>query len=128
MVIQERTAQRRGDKNAVKASTDLRDLAKNALTPIEKKLKGIYTPGSPTATAHARERASAVREKEVTTSNLVQMLIQEATDPVNLVSEHKLNTRLSLRSGRNSRQRCTWDGALTSDNGLAREWGCTREL
>jgi serine/threonine-protein kinase ATR len=49
-------------------------LAKNALNPIEKKLKGIYST--------SKER----QEKEITTSNLVQMLIQEATDPSNLVS------------------------------------------
>jgi serine/threonine-protein kinase ATR len=49
-------------------------LAKNALSPIEKKLKGIYST--------SKER----QEKEISTSNLVQMLIQEATDPANLVS------------------------------------------
>ena len=49
-------------------------LAKNALSPIEKKLKGIYTT--------SRERA----EREISTSNLVQMLIQEAADDANLVS------------------------------------------
>jgi hypothetical protein len=61
-------------RNAVKASVDLRMLAKNALNPIEKKLKGIYATG--------RER----QEKEISTGNLVQILIQEATDPSNLVS------------------------------------------
>lgn len=60
-------------RNAVKSSVDLRMLAKNALNPIEKKLKGIYSTG--------RER----QEKEISTSNLVQMLIQEATDSHNLV-------------------------------------------
>jgi serine/threonine-protein kinase ATR len=49
-------------------------LAKGALNPIEKKLKGIYST--------SKER----QEKEISTSNLVQMLIQEATDPSNLVS------------------------------------------
>lgn len=48
-------------------------LAKNALNPIEKKLKGIYST--------SKER----QEKEISTSNLVQMLIQEATDNANLV-------------------------------------------
>ena len=52
---------------------NLRMLAKNALNPIEKKLKGIYSA--------SKEKP----EKEISTSNLVQMLIQEATDPVNLV-------------------------------------------
>ena len=51
-------------------------LAKNALNPIEKKLKGMYTT--------SKER----QDKEVSTSNLVQMLIQEATDYANLVCSH----------------------------------------
>ncbi|KNZ76453.1 Serine/threonine-protein kinase atr [Termitomyces sp. J132] len=59
-------------RNQVKPSVDLRMLAKNALNPIEKKLKGIYST--------SKER----QEKEISTSNLVQMLIQEATDPCNL--------------------------------------------
>lgn len=50
-------------------------LAKNALSPIEKKLKGVYST--------SKERQ--LQEKEISTSNLVQMLIQEATDPANLV-------------------------------------------
>ncbi|KAF5387623.1 hypothetical protein D9615_000714 [Tricholomella constricta] len=61
-------------RNQVKASVDLRMLAKNALNPIEKKLKGIYST--------SKER----QEREISTSNLVQMLIQEATDPANLAS------------------------------------------
>jgi serine/threonine-protein kinase ATR len=49
-------------------------LAKSALSSIEKKLRGIH-------------RTSRYRvEKEVSTSNLVQMLIQEATDNANLAS------------------------------------------
>ncbi|KAG6850186.1 hypothetical protein H0H93_016614 [Arthromyces matolae] len=59
-------------RNQVKASVDLRMLAKNALNPIEKKLKGIYST--------SKER----QEREISTSNLVQMLIQEATDDFNL--------------------------------------------
>lgn len=59
-------------RNQVKASVDLRMLAKNALNPIEKKLKGIYST--------SKER----QEREISTSNLVQMLIQEATDSANL--------------------------------------------
>ncbi|EGO02217.1 hypothetical protein SERLA73DRAFT_104608 [Serpula lacrymans var. lacrymans S7.3] len=62
----------RDRRNAVKSTTDLRHLAKNALNPIEKKLKGIYST--------SKER----HEKEISTSNLVQMLIQEATDSANL--------------------------------------------
>ncbi|KAJ4479010.1 hypothetical protein J3R30DRAFT_3881305 [Lentinula aciculospora] len=64
-------AQRR---NAVKPATDLRSLAKNSLKGIEKKLRGHYRP---TPEKHAYE-------KEVSTSNLVQLLIQEATDTANL--------------------------------------------
>lgn len=48
-------------------------LAKSALSSIEKKLRGIHRT--------SRDRV----EKEVSTSNLVQMLIQEATDNGNLV-------------------------------------------
>jgi len=62
---------------------DLRMLAKNALNPIEKKLKGVYSA--------SKER----QEKEISTGNLVQMLIQEATDPVNLV---RGRTRLFYKS------------------------------
>jgi serine/threonine-protein kinase ATR len=58
---------------------NLRMLAKNALNPIENKLTGIYSA--------SKER----QEKEISTSNLVQMLIQEATDPSNLVRD---NTQL----------------------------------
>lgn len=59
-------------RNNVKASVDLRMLAKNALNQIEKKLKGVYST--------SKER----QEREISTSNLVQMLIQEATDSANL--------------------------------------------
>lgn len=52
---------------------DLKQLAKNALNPIEKKLKGIYRVGKETA------------EKEISASSLVQMLIEEAMDLGNLV-------------------------------------------
>ncbi|KAJ7799470.1 kinase-like domain-containing protein [Mycena leptocephala] len=62
-------------RNAVKASVDLRMLGKNALNPIERKLKGLYMAAS------SKERAA---DKEVSTGNLVQMLIQEATDMANL--------------------------------------------
>ncbi|KAI0053695.1 hypothetical protein FA95DRAFT_478808 [Auriscalpium vulgare] len=63
-------APRRG--NAVSAAINLKKLAKNALQPIEKKLNGVYQT--------SRERP----ERELSTSNLVQMLIQEATSSANL--------------------------------------------
>lgn len=65
------------NRNTVKESTDLRKLAKNALTPIERKLKGLYTKY-----INQNEK----RDREISTSNLVQMLIEESTDPRNLVS------------------------------------------
>ena len=52
----------------------MQSLAKSSLNPIEKKLRGIYST--------TKER----HEREVSTSNLVQILIQEATDLANLVS------------------------------------------
>ncbi|RDB19974.1 Serine/threonine-protein kinase atr [Hypsizygus marmoreus] len=58
--------------NITKAPVDLRMLAKHALNPIEKKLKGIYST--------SKERQG----REISTSNLVQMLILEATDLANL--------------------------------------------
>jgi serine/threonine-protein kinase ATR len=60
-------------RNQVKTSID--SLAKTALSKIENKLKGIYVPGT------AKERSLT----EITTTNLVQLLIQEATDDANLV-------------------------------------------
>ena len=55
-------------------------LAKSALSPIERKLKGLYAAGS------SKERyARGASEKEISTGNLVQMLMQEATDLTNLV-------------------------------------------
>ncbi|KAJ7462055.1 hypothetical protein FB451DRAFT_1043857 [Mycena latifolia] len=68
-------------RNAVKASVDLRMLGKNALSPIERKLKGMYTAAS------SKERYQYARgagEQEISTGNLVQMLMQEATDLANL--------------------------------------------
>ncbi|KAH9844382.1 uncharacterized protein C8Q71DRAFT_696515 [Rhodofomes roseus] len=60
------------DVNATRANIDLRKLALDALNPIAKKLNGIYT--------NSRERP----EKETSTSNLVEMLIREASDNANL--------------------------------------------
>ena len=64
-----------GNNNNVKALTDLKVLAKNALDPIGKKLRGIYASNG------------KGNLKEISTSNLVQMVIQEATDPANLVGQ-----------------------------------------
>lgn len=80
---------------------DLHVLAKDALNPIEKKLKGIY--------AASKER----QEKEISTSNLVQMLIQEATDPVNLVCGRYTTCLRILFS---FRQRCILDGPLGTNS------------
>lgn len=78
-VDEKRKLERRG-RNGVKSSVDLRKLAKNALYPIEKKLRGLYAKDA---------NRSDKRIKEISTSNLVQMLIEEATDLRNLVSENK---------------------------------------
>ncbi|KAK2465988.1 hypothetical protein APHAL10511_001629 [Amanita phalloides] len=59
-------------RNQVKASVDLGMLARNALSPIEKKLNGIHMTN--------KEKV----EKECSTSTLVQILLQEATDLANL--------------------------------------------
>src|SRR6266850_118198 len=71
-IIQERQVNRRHAHN--RSQIDLRMLAKTALSSIEKKLRGIHRT--------SKDRV----EKEVSTSNLVQMLIQEATDNANLAS------------------------------------------
>ncbi|KAI9513280.1 hypothetical protein F5148DRAFT_287683 [Russula earlei] len=68
--IERRQATRRHAHN--KSQIDLRMLAKTALSSIEKKLRGIHRT--------SRDRV----EKEMSTSNLVQMLVQEATDNANL--------------------------------------------
>ncbi|KAI6130247.1 hypothetical protein EDD16DRAFT_1076970 [Pisolithus croceorrhizus] len=67
-------------RNAVKSSTDLRHLAKNALRPIERKLRGVYSPWN----AKSRTLGGTGDEREISTGNLVQMLIQEAVDDANL--------------------------------------------
>jgi hypothetical protein len=75
-------------------------LAKTALSSIEKKLRGIHRT--------SKDRV----EKEVSTSNLVQMLIQEATDKGNLASyTHQLIYNVSdflLFAGEN----VSWLGTL----------------
>ena len=94
----EETNKERDRRNQVKPSVNLRMLAKNALNPIEKKLKGIYST--------SKEKP----EKEISTSNLVQMLIQEATDPLNLVCGCTISrTKLTaIASG----QDVSWMGGL----------------
>ena len=77
--FQDREPSDKKGSHTPKVKSDLRVLAKQALNPIEKKLKGIYS-------TNTKERI----EREVSTSNLVQMLIQEATDLGNLVSLHPL--------------------------------------
>ncbi|KAK7033561.1 hypothetical protein VNI00_012785 [Paramarasmius palmivorus] len=62
-------------KHNYKASVDLKKFAKEALLPIEKKLKGLSSTVS---------KEKHLYDKEISTSNLVQMLIQEATDLRNL--------------------------------------------
>ncbi|KAI0068558.1 hypothetical protein BV25DRAFT_1792048 [Artomyces pyxidatus] len=69
---EKRKLEREAARRANKSTVNLENLAKNALNPIGKKLKGIYST--------SRERP----EKEISTSNLVQMLIQEATNDANL--------------------------------------------
>ncbi|KAH9077054.1 hypothetical protein EDB83DRAFT_2504335 [Lactarius deliciosus] len=68
--IERQQTHRRNAHN--KPPIELRVLAKGALSLIEKKLRGIYRT--------SKDRV----EKEVSTGNLVQMLIQEATDNANL--------------------------------------------
>ncbi|KAF7432763.1 serine/threonine-protein kinase M1 [Pleurotus ostreatus] len=68
------TAKERDRKNQVKDSVDLKMLAKNALVPMEKRLKGYYSP----------KDLHRGPTKEVSVSNLVQLLIQGATDLDNL--------------------------------------------
>ncbi|KAH7887463.1 hypothetical protein F5I97DRAFT_2009110, partial [Phlebopus sp. FC_14] len=70
-------------RNAVKSTTDLRHLAKNALRPIERKLRGVYSPSNVKTRTHGGW-SGAGDEREISTSNLVQMLIQEAVDDANL--------------------------------------------
>ena len=79
----------------------MQSLAKSSLNPIEKKLRGIYST--------TKER----HEREVSTSNLVQILIQEATDLANLVSLEAFLTRFGLVFFINLvRQECILDGLL----------------
>jgi hypothetical protein len=64
----------------VKSAIDLRAFARGSLGKIEKKLRGIHAPGG----------GPLRREKELGTSTLVQVLIQEARDPQNLASRNQV--------------------------------------
>lgn len=83
----------------------MQSLAKSSLNPIEKKLRGIYST--------TKER----HEREVSTSNLVQILIQEATDLANLVCVQRFFTRLGLVFINFDRQECILDGLLGTETG-----------
>lgn len=83
--------QDRDRRNAVRSSTDLRHLAKNALRPIERKLRGVYSPSNIKSRNHSGSGGSGNgEEREISTSNLVEMLIQEAIDDANLVCPFSL--------------------------------------
>lgn len=85
----------------MKALTDLKVLAKNALDPIEKKLSGIYTSNG---IGHPRE---------ISTNNLVQMVIQEATDPANLVRRVDLTEIRRTLTSRIVGENVPWLGAAS---------------
>lgn len=72
------------DSAAIKAA-DLRLWAKSAVRPIERKLKGLYSPTNVKERTYGGITRGGEDEREISTSNLVQMLIQEAIDPANLV-------------------------------------------
>lgn len=71
------------DSAAIKAA-DLRLWAKSAVRPIERKLKGLYSPTNVKERTYGGITRGGENEREISTSNLVQMLIQEAIDPANL--------------------------------------------
>lgn len=77
------------DKDKMNSATvkpaDLRSWAKTALRPIERKLKGLYSPTNVKERTYGGITRGGEDEREISTSNLVQMLIQEAIDPANLV-------------------------------------------
>lgn len=83
-----KSIQDRDRRNAVRSSTDLRHLAKNALRPIERKLRGVYSPSNIKSRNHGGSGGSSSgEEREISTNNLVEMLIQEAIDGANLVCD-----------------------------------------
>lgn len=76
------------DVTAAKHGADLRQWAKSVLRPIERKLKGLYSPANLKERTYGgiTTRGGGQDEREISTNNLVQMLIQEAVDGANLVS------------------------------------------
>lgn len=96
--------QDRDRRNAVRSSTDLRHLAKNALRQIERKLRGIYSPSNVKTKTHS----GTGDEMAISTSNLVQMLIQEAVDATNLVRTFSLIFAKTLAY--RYREKCILDG------------------
>jgi serine/threonine-protein kinase ATR len=75
-----------GGANGLRQSIDMRGVAKNALAPIERKLKGIHASNL----ASINKESGANPNKELGTAHLVQVLIQEATDTHNLVRALRL--------------------------------------
>ena len=61
-------------ENAARATADLKALALNALNPIQKKFAGIVDEG-----------AVGPEARKLSAKALVEVLIQQATDPCNLV-------------------------------------------
>ncbi|KAG0703892.1 hypothetical protein DFH29DRAFT_981716 [Suillus ampliporus] len=83
--IQRRHAKDKDKANAaIKATADLRLWAKSALRPIERKLKGLYSPTNVKERTYGGITRGGEDEREISTSNLVQMVIQEAIDNANL--------------------------------------------
>ncbi|KAG1752448.1 uncharacterized protein EDB91DRAFT_1243215 [Suillus paluster] len=83
--MQRRQAQEKDKVNAaVKAPPDLRGWAKSALKPIEEKLKGLYSATNVKERTYGGITRGGDDKREISTSNLVQMLIQEAMDSANL--------------------------------------------
>ncbi|KAG2060248.1 hypothetical protein BDR06DRAFT_872755 [Suillus hirtellus] len=85
---EDETRKREKDKDKMNSATvkpaDLRSWAKTALRPIERKLKGLYSPTNVKERTYGGITRGGEDEREISTSNLVQMLIQEAIDPANL--------------------------------------------
>lgn len=67
--------------NSVRGEVSLKNLAKNALEPIAKKLKGIRSPIDNTS--------GQTIEKEISTSDQVEALINEATSAANLAKMYQ---------------------------------------
>ncbi|PBK93781.1 hypothetical protein ARMGADRAFT_1100399 [Armillaria gallica] len=76
---EKRKRERSKTRNQVKGQVNLRDLAQGALGLIERKLRGVYSTS----------KEKPAHQKEISTSNLVQMIIQEATDEANLAKMYQ---------------------------------------